>query len=91
MPTAAVPDQNLILNAIWLFPAEVLPNLEQVIAAKLNTVASGYVAVSDTNDQSLAALFGRRSHGGDKNCPPPKNCQECLTVIRCDCAREQPT
>jgi len=55
LPKPAAPDQNPILNAIWLFPAESQPNLDQVIAGKLNAVASRYVAVGGTNDQSLAA------------------------------------
>jgi hypothetical protein len=49
------PDQNPILNAIWLFPADATPNLEQVIAGKLNAVALRYVAVGGSNDQSLYA------------------------------------
>ena len=55
LPKPGAPDQNPILNAIWLFPADTSPNLEQVIAGKLNAVASRYVAVGDSNDQSLYA------------------------------------
>jgi hypothetical protein len=55
LPKPGAPDQNPILNAIWLFPADASPNLEQVIAGKLNTVASRYVAVGGSNDQSFYA------------------------------------
>ena len=55
LPKAGAPDQNPILNAIWLFPAEANPNLEQVIAGKLNAVALRYVAAGGSNDQSLYA------------------------------------
>ena len=55
LPKPGAADQNPILNAIWLFPAETLPNLDQVIAGKLNAVASRYVQVGGANDQSLAA------------------------------------
>ena len=55
LPKPGAPDQNPILNAIWLFPAETSPNLEQVIAGKLNAVALRYVAVGGGNDQSLYA------------------------------------
>jgi hypothetical protein len=55
LPKPGAPDQNPILNVIWLFPADASPNLEQVIAGKLNAVASRYVAVGGSNDQSLYA------------------------------------
>jgi hypothetical protein len=55
LPKPGAPDQNPILNAIWLFPADASPNLEQVIAGKLNAVALRYVAVGGGNDQSLYA------------------------------------
>lgn len=55
LPKPGAPDQNPILNAIWLFPAGASPNLEQVIAGKLNAVALRYVAVGGGNDQSLYA------------------------------------
>ena len=55
LPKPGAPDQNPILNAIWLFPADASPNLEQVIAGKLNGVALRYVAVGGGNDQSLYA------------------------------------
>ncbi len=55
LPKPGARDQNPILNAIWLFPADASPNLDQVIAGKLNTAASRYVAVGGSNDQSLYA------------------------------------
>ena len=55
LPKPGADDQNPILNAIWLFPEGASPNLDQVIAGKLNTVASRYVAVGGGNDQSLYA------------------------------------
>jgi len=55
LPKPDAADQNPILNAIWLFPAETPPNLEQVVAGKLNAAASRYVQVGGPNDQSLAA------------------------------------
>jgi hypothetical protein len=55
LPKPGAPDQNPILNAIWLFPAEASPNLEQVIAGKLNAIALRYVAVGGSNDQALYA------------------------------------
>lgn len=55
LPKPGAPDQNPILNAIWLFPGGASPNLEQVIAGRLNAVASRYVAVGGGNDQSLYA------------------------------------
>ncbi len=55
LPKLGAPDQNPILNAIWLFPADASPNLREVIAGKLNAVASRYVAVGGGNDQSLYA------------------------------------
>ena len=55
LPKPGAPDQNPILNAIWLFPADASPNLDQVITGKLNAAASRYVAVGGSNDQSLYA------------------------------------
>ncbi len=55
LPKPGAPDQNPILNAIWLFAPETQLNLDQVISGKLNTVASRYVDVGGSNDQSLTA------------------------------------
>lgn len=55
LPKPGAPDENPILNAIWVFPADASPILEQVIAGKLNAAALRYVAVGGSNDQSLYA------------------------------------
>ncbi|MCX6898779.1 MAG: hypothetical protein NT105_08780 [Verrucomicrobia bacterium] len=46
-------DKNPILNAIWIFPAGPPPDLNQVVAGKLNATARRYVDVGGENDQSL--------------------------------------
>ena len=53
LPKPGAQDQNPILNAIWLFPPDVSPSLEQLIAGKMNASALRYVAVGGSNDQSL--------------------------------------
>ncbi len=53
LPKRGAPDENPILNAIWLFPVNASPNLDQVVAGKLNAAATRYVAVGGSNDQSL--------------------------------------
>jgi hypothetical protein len=55
LPKPGAPDQNPILNAIWLFPPDASLDPERVIAGKLNAVALRYVAVGGSNDQSLYA------------------------------------
>jgi hypothetical protein len=40
LPKPGAADQNPILNAIWLFPANASPNLEQVITEKLRQSAA---------------------------------------------------
>ncbi len=55
LPKPGAPDQNPILNAIWLFAADADPNLAQVIEGKLNATALRYVAVGGSSDQSLYA------------------------------------
>ena len=55
LPKPGAPDQNPILNAIWLFPPDASVDPERVIAGKLNAVALRYVAVGGSNDQSLYA------------------------------------
>lgn len=79
LPKPAAPDQNPILNAIWLFPSGVKPNLQQVIAGKLNDQALRYVAVGGSNDQSL--------YGGGKVeyavKLPPKGVQELTFFVAC--------
>lgn len=46
-------DRNPILNAIWLFPANKTPKIEQVISGSLNKEAIRYVDCGGDNDQSL--------------------------------------
>jgi hypothetical protein len=55
LPKLGAPDQNPILNAIWLFPAGAGLNLDQVLAGKLNAVATRYVDVGGPGDQALLA------------------------------------
>ncbi len=55
LPKPGAADQNPILNAIWLFPADTQPNLDEVIKGTLNGTATRYVQVGGGNDQSLAA------------------------------------
>jgi hypothetical protein len=55
LPKPGAPDENPILNAIWLFPRDASVDPDQLIDGKLNTVASRYVAVGGSNDQSLHA------------------------------------
>jgi hypothetical protein len=55
LPKPAAPDQNPILNAIWLIAPETKPRLSEVVAGKLNNEAVRYVSVGGSNDQSLYA------------------------------------
>ena len=55
LPKPGAPDQNPILNVIWLFPADARVDLDQVKAGKLNAGALRYVDVGGGNDQSLYA------------------------------------
>lgn len=55
LPKPGAPDQNPILNAIWIFSPGNTPKLDQVIAGKLNASALRYVEVGGSNDQSLYA------------------------------------
>ncbi|MCX7007225.1 MAG: hypothetical protein NTY53_08245 [Kiritimatiellaeota bacterium] len=50
---AGASDHNPILNVIWLFPATATVKLADVLAGKLNTVATHYVDVGGENDQTL--------------------------------------
>lgn len=56
LPRIGAPDLNPILNVIWLFPPGPGLNLDQVLAGKLNPVATRYVDVGGPGDQSLLAL-----------------------------------
>lgn len=51
LPKLGAPDQNPILNAIWLFPPGGSVNLDQVIAGRLNGVAVRRVDVGGDSDQ----------------------------------------
>lgn len=53
LPQPGAPDQNPILNVIWLFAPGAAPNLNQVIAGRLNAVATRMVDVGGANDQPL--------------------------------------
>jgi hypothetical protein len=55
LPKPGAPDENPILNVIWVFPAGQTLNLEQVMAGKMNGAALHYVDVGGENDQSLYA------------------------------------
>ena len=52
-PAAQAPDQNPILNVIWLFAAGETPALDKVLAGQLNETALYYVDVGGTQDQSI--------------------------------------
>jgi hypothetical protein len=79
LPKPGAPDQNPILNAIWLFPADTSPNLGQVIAGKLNAIALRYVAVGGSNDQALYA--GGRVEYAFK--VPANGTQELTFLVAC--------
>ncbi len=53
LPEPGAPDQNTILNAIWIFPPGKIPRLEQVISGKLNSLAIRHVDAGGKNDQSI--------------------------------------
>ncbi len=55
LPKPGAPDQNPILNAIWVFAPTTDIGLDQVIAGKLNGTALRYVDVGGPKDQSLYA------------------------------------
>jgi len=79
LPHPGAPDLNPILNVIWLFPPGSPPNLEQVIAGKLNSLAARYVDVGGDNDQSLYA-------GGKVEYSltlPAKGAQEMTFLVAC--------
>lgn len=53
LPHPNAPDQNPILNVLWLFPVGQPLNLNEVIKGRLNEVALRYVDVGGQGDQSL--------------------------------------
>jgi hypothetical protein len=52
-PAPHAPDQNPILNAIWIFGAGETPDLAKVLAGQLSDAAQYYVDVGGTPDQSI--------------------------------------
>jgi hypothetical protein len=50
---AGAKDRNPILNAIWIFPAGELPNLERLVSGVLSGAATRYVDVGGDSDQSI--------------------------------------
>ena len=55
LPQPGAPDQNPILNVLWVFPASEELNLDQVLKGRLNAVARYHVDVGGDKDQSLHA------------------------------------
>lgn len=55
LPKPGAPDQNPILNVIWIFPPGPSPNLDAIVRGELNGVARQYVDVGGGKDQSLYA------------------------------------
>jgi hypothetical protein len=55
LPAAGAPDQNPILNVLWIFPADVRRDLAQIVAGRHNDQAQHYVDVGGPSDQSLFA------------------------------------
>lgn len=53
LPAPGAPDQNPILNVIWIFPANVRLDLAQIIAGRHNGQAEHLVDVGGAGDQSL--------------------------------------
>jgi len=52
-PGVHAPDQNPILNVIWVFAAGEPPALDKVLAGQLNDAAQYYVDVGGEKDQSI--------------------------------------
>jgi hypothetical protein len=53
LPRPGAPDQNPILNVIWIFPAGDPPALDKLLAGQLNDAAQYYVDVGGQKDQSI--------------------------------------
>ncbi len=53
LPAAHAPDQNPILNVIWIFPGGHGPALDRVLAGELNDAARYYVDAGGRQDQSI--------------------------------------
>lgn len=58
LPAAHSPDQNPILNVLWIFPPNIGVNPDQVISGRMNQAALYYIDVGGQRDQSLY-LSGR--------------------------------
>jgi hypothetical protein len=52
-PAAHAPDQNPILNVIWVFAGGETPTLDKVLAGQLNDTGLYYVDVGGEKDQSI--------------------------------------
>jgi len=52
-PAPGAPDQNSILNAIWLFAPGQAPGLDKVVSGVATAAATRYVDVGGQNDQSI--------------------------------------
>jgi len=52
-PAPLAPDQNPILNVIWVFPADAAPAPDKLLAGQLNDAAQYYVDVGGEKDQSI--------------------------------------
>jgi len=79
LPKPGAPDENPILNVLWIFPAGQSVNVAQVTAGKLNGVALHYVDVGGENDQSLYA--GGKVEYAIKL--PPKGTHELTFLVAC--------
>ena len=53
LPKPGAPDTNPILNAIWILEPGPEPDLQAIVAGKLNARALRYVDVGGENDQSI--------------------------------------
>jgi len=53
LPAAGSPDQNPILNVIWLFSGDISVDPQQVVLGRLNQLALRYVDVGGPTDQGL--------------------------------------
>jgi len=79
LPQTGAPDQNPILNVIWIFTAGHTIDATQVMRGRLNVQAMHYVDVGGANDQSLFA-------GGQAEYMiklPAKGAQEMTFLVAC--------
>jgi len=52
-PREGAPDQNTILNALWVFPPDVPASNDQIVAGEMTSQAEYYVNAGGENDQLL--------------------------------------